>query len=56
MSDPNSGPWTNIQPFSSPRRFEITGLERGKDVWVRVRPRNSNGAGLSSDPATAMVN
>jgi hypothetical protein len=56
FSDPNVGPWTDIDPFSNSRRFEIDGLTRGKDVWVRVRARNKNGFGPWSDPATIMVN
>lgn len=55
MGDPNTGPWTAIEPFSNSRHFEIAGLERGKDIWVRVRARNANGAGPWSDPATTMV-
>jgi hypothetical protein len=37
------------------RSFKFSGLTRGKDVWVRVRARNSVGAGAWSDPATIMV-
>ena len=53
--DPNAGPWTDVEQFTNSRRFEITGLPRGKDIWVRVRARNSKGWGEWSDPATIMV-
>ncbi len=55
LGDPTVGPWIDIEPFSSSRHFEIPGLPRGKDVWVRVRARNANGPGPWSDPATTMV-
>jgi hypothetical protein len=56
MGDPNTGPWSDLPSFSNSRHFEIPGLERAKDVWVRVRAINSNGAGPWSDPATTLVN
>ncbi len=56
MGDPNTGPWIDIEPFSNSRHFEISGLERAKDVGIRVRARNSNGPGPWSDPATGLVN
>ncbi|HEY3663042.1 MAG TPA: fibronectin type III domain-containing protein [Chthoniobacterales bacterium] len=56
MGDPNTGPWIEIEPFSTSRHFEISNLDRAKDVWVRVRARNSNGPGPWSDPATTLVN
>ena len=56
MGDPNSGFWIDSPDFSNSRRFTIPGLERGKDVWARVRAVNSNGEGPWSDPATTMVN
>jgi hypothetical protein len=45
LVDAVNGPWTAIEPFSSSRHFEISGLARGKDVFAHVRARNSNGAG-----------
>jgi hypothetical protein len=53
--DPNSGTWSDPETFPNSRSFKFTGLTRGKDVWVRVRARNSVGAGPWSDPATIMV-
>ena len=53
--DPINGTWSDIETFPSSRGFKFSGLARGKDVWVRVRARNSVGAGPWSDPATIMV-
>lgn len=53
--DPNSDSWSPTATFPNSRAIKFIGLTRGKDVWVRVRARNSVGAGAWSDPATIMV-
>jgi hypothetical protein len=53
--EPNAGPWIDGEPTSNSRELKLEGLERGKDIWVRVRARNVVGAGAWSDPATIMV-
>jgi hypothetical protein len=53
--DLNAGPWTDAGIFPSTRRMIISGLERGKDHWTRVRAIGPKGAGAWSDPATIMV-
>jgi hypothetical protein len=53
--DPNGNTWSDPETFPNSRSFKFSGLTRGKDVWVRVRARNSVGAGPWSDPATIMV-
>jgi hypothetical protein len=50
-----SGPWADGRVYTSTRGIKISGLERGKDYWVRVRAIGANGEGPWSDPATAMV-
>ena len=47
--------WTDVGTFGSTRGITISGLERGKDIWVRVRAVGGNGPGAWSDPATVMV-
>jgi hypothetical protein len=53
--DPNAGPWSDPATFPNSRSFKFSGLARGKDVWIRVRARNTIGASAWSDPATIMV-
>ena len=53
--DLNAGPWTDLEPFPNSRALRGDDLPRGKDIWSRVRARNSIGAGAWSDPATIMV-
>ncbi|MDQ2868922.1 MAG: fibronectin type III domain-containing protein [Verrucomicrobiota bacterium] len=53
--DPMAGPWTAGEPFTDTRRLILSGLPRGKDIFVRVRARNTNGPGPWSDVATIMV-
>lgn len=53
--DPNGNTWSEVSIFPNSRSFKFGGLTRGKDVWVRVRARNTIGAGGWSDPATIMV-
>jgi hypothetical protein len=53
--DPNGNSWSDPETFPNSRAFKFIGLTRGKDVWVRVRARNTVGAGPWSDPATIMV-
>jgi len=51
----NGNGWGATETFLNSRAFKFTGLTRGKDIWVRVRARNTVGAGPWSDPATIMV-
>jgi hypothetical protein len=53
--DPVAGPWTRVEGFTNTRKFLISDLVRGKDIYVRVRARNTKGAGPWSDVATIMV-
>lgn len=53
--DLNAGPWTDAGVFPSTRRMIISGLQRGRDYWTRVRAIGPKGAGVWSDPATIMV-
>jgi hypothetical protein len=53
--DPNGDTWSNPETFPNSRSFKYSSLTRGKDTWVRVRARNTIGAGAWSDPATIMV-
>ena len=53
--DPTGTDWTDGGTFPNSRAFKLENLPRGKDVWVRVRARNTVGAGPWSDPATIMV-
>ncbi len=53
--DPNGNSWSETSIFPNSRSIMFTGLTRGKDVWVRVRARNVNGAGAWSNPAVIMV-
>ena len=54
--DPNAGPWTDYDTFSSSRGIILKGFPRAKDLWVRVRaigPNNTKGPW--SDPATILI-
>ncbi len=51
----NGNGWNALETFPNSRALKFAGLTRGKDVWVRVRARNTVGAGPWSDPATIMV-
>jgi hypothetical protein len=51
----NGNGWSIPETFPNSRAFKWSGLTRGKDIWVRVRARNTVGAGPWSDPATIMV-
>src|SRR5436853_1835562 len=53
--DPNAGPWTDGGTFASTRGIGMTGLNRGKDYWARIRAVGPNGPGAWSDPATILV-
>ncbi|HEY1770294.1 MAG TPA: fibronectin type III domain-containing protein [Chthoniobacterales bacterium] len=53
--DPNAGPWTDAGMFPNSRAFKLSGMPRGKDIWVRVAAVNTVGQGPWSDPATIMV-
>ena len=50
-----NGPWIDIDPSTSSQKMLITGLERGKDIYVRVRAFGPNGYSGWSDIATLMV-
>lgn len=52
--NPDSG-YSETATFPNSRAIHFPGLPRGKDVWLRVRARNTIGAGPWSDPATIMV-
>ena len=53
--DPNAGPWSTATGFPNRLEMILTGLPRGKDIWVRVRGLGTRGFGPWSDPATIMV-
>jgi hypothetical protein len=53
--DPNETGWSDPVAFPNSRSFNFSGLERGKDVWVRVRAVNTKGPGPRGDPASIMV-
>lgn len=53
--DVNSEQWNEGGVFTSTQRMKMTGLPRGKDIWVRVRAFSAGGYGEWSDPATIMV-
>ena len=54
--DPNNGPWTDYDPFSSTRAVVARGLPRAKDIWGRVRALGPNNTRSGwSDPATILV-
>ncbi len=53
--DPVNGPWTHAGTVSNKRHMLVTGLQRGKDTWFRIRAFGPNGTGPWSDPATMMV-
>jgi hypothetical protein len=55
--DPNVGPWTDYDTFSSSRGIVVKGQPRAKDIWVRVRALGPNNTRSGwSDPATMLVN
>ena len=53
--DPTTGPWTSLPGFTNSQAMLVTGLERGKDYYFRVRAIGANGPGAWSDVATMMV-
>jgi hypothetical protein len=52
--EPGTG-WTDAGTFPNTRGIILTGLQRGKDIWARIRAIGPNGPGPWSDPATTMV-
>jgi hypothetical protein len=55
--DPNAGPWTTYDTFSSVRNVILKGFPRAKDLWVRVRALGPNNTKSGwSDPATILIN
>jgi len=55
--DPNAGPWTDYDTFSSSRNIVLKGFQRAKDIWVRVRAVGPNNTKSPwSDPATILIN
>ena len=53
--DPDNNTWTDAGQFPSTRGITLAGLDRGKDIWARIRAVGANGSGPWSDPATIMV-
>jgi hypothetical protein len=53
--DPNGGVWNDGGSCTNSQSFRLSGLPRGKDIWVRVAAVNTVGQGAWSDPATIMV-
>lgn len=53
--EPNTGTWSDAGSFPSMRGILLSGLTRGKDIWVHVRALGTAGNGLWSDPATLTV-
>jgi hypothetical protein len=53
--DADDNSWASAGQFSSTRGIVLKNLQRGKDVWARIRAIGGNGAGAWSDPATIMV-
>jgi len=54
--DPNAGPWTTYDTFSSVRGMILKGFPRAKDLWVRVRALGPNNTKSGwSDPATKIT-
>lgn len=49
------GPWTDIDPVTTSQKILFTGLQRGKDIYVRVKAFGPNGYSGWSDLATIMV-
>ena len=48
------GNWKTTGAFTKKKKT-LTGLNRGKDIWVQVRATNANGISEWSDPAVWMV-
>jgi hypothetical protein len=54
--DPNNGPWTDYDIFSSTRRMILKGFPRAKDLWARARTLGPNNTKSGwSDPATILI-
>src|SRR5438270_924144 len=54
--DPNAGPWTDYDTFSSSRNIVLKGFPRAKDLWARVRAIGPNNTKSGwSDPATILI-
>jgi hypothetical protein len=54
--DPINGPWTTLAPVTNSQNILITGLERGKDVYIKVMAITHLGPSDWSDIATMLVN
>lgn len=53
--DPINGPWITTNPFTSSQKILFTGLERGRDVYVKVMAVGPHGPSDWSDVAVIMV-
>lgn len=53
--NPVSGEWVYAGSFTDSRNFLIEGLERGKDVFIRVRALGANGTSPWGGKASVMV-
>ena len=54
--DPVVGPWQDGIIFSSSRGMKLKGLQRAKDIWVKIRVFGTDGLSEWCDPATILVN
>ena len=54
--DPINGPWFEIAPVTSSQKILFTNLERGRDVYIRVKVVSPHGISDWSDIAVIMVN
>lgn len=54
--DPINGPWIEIDPVTNSQKILFTDLERGRDVYIRVKVVATQGTSDWSDIATIMVN
>ena len=53
--DSNTDSWADGGIFPNTRCITISGLQRGKDYWARIRAIGPTGPGPWSEPATIMV-
>jgi hypothetical protein len=53
--DPINGPWFTINPTTNSQKILFTGLERGRDVYIKVQAVGAHGPSDWSDIAVIMV-
>lgn len=53
--DPKNGPWIIIDAVTNSQNILFTGLERGRDVYIKVMATGSYGPSDWSDVSTIMV-